>query len=124
MGRFASGLLAACAVLSTVALAEAAPRRAGAGGASDQDSALVGLHDLRREGGLTCMIGHTHVGTSSGQPSRKAAEVAAQRDWASFTAWEYGSHWGNPGLAGNKTMNCSGGGSSYACEFEARPCRR
>ena len=91
---------------------------------ASQDGALVGLHDLRREGGRVCMSEHTHVGSSTGQASRKAAEVVAQREWSSFTGWEYGGQWGNPSIAGSRTFRCSGGGNSYSCEFEARPCRR
>jgi len=87
----------------TGAMAEAAQRRAGSAGRSPQngaqDGALVDLHELRREGGRLCMAEHSHVGTSGEQPSRKAAEVAAQRDWTGFTAWEYGDQWGSPVLA-------------------------
>jgi hypothetical protein len=89
-----------------------------------QDSSLVGLHELRREGPLVCMVGHTHLGSSAGQPSRKAAEYVARAEWASFTAWEYGPQWGNSSLAADKTMNCTNIGATHACEFEARPCRR
>lgn len=91
--------------------------------AAQQDSGLVGLHTLRREGGKICMIDHTHTGTSSGQPTRKAAEAAAARDFAGFTAWEYGGHWGNFALAGSKQMSCSQGGGGWSCSVEARPCK-
>jgi hypothetical protein len=118
-----TGLIAVLA--ATVAVA--APKRATGGGTVGmlpQDGSLVGLHELRRERNLVCMSDHTHQGSSTGQPTKKAAEVAAQRAWSSFTALEYGDHWGNPALAGSRTMKCNGGGSSYNCDFEARPCRR
>ena len=47
---------------------------------------LAEMHALRREGGRTCMSDHFHSGSSSGQRSRAAAETAAIRSWADFTA--------------------------------------
>lgn len=88
------------------------------------DGTLVGLHELRREGNLTCMASHTHSGVSAGLPSRKAAEVAAMRNWSEFTALEYGDQWGNPSRSASKTMKCSHNGTSHSCDFESRPCRR
>jgi hypothetical protein len=88
------------------------------------DGALVGLHDLRREGGKTCMSDHSHSGSSNGEPSRNRAEAGALRNWSDFTSLEYGAHWGSPALAGSKEMKCSQGVSGWSCEFEARPCRR
>ena len=124
MSRLANLLIAILALTVTATAADAAKRRAGAVAPVAEESALVGLHDLRREGNKVCMSEHTHLGSSTGQPSKKAAEVVAMREWASFTAWEYGGAWGNPGLAGSKTIKCNGSGNSYNCDFEARPCRR
>jgi hypothetical protein len=90
---------------------------------AQQDGAMASLHAQRREGGKICMADHFHNGSSSGQPSRKAAEIAAIRDWAGFTAWEYGTHWGNYGIAGSKRINCTQSGSSWGCDLEARPCK-
>jgi len=87
------------------------------------DSALVGLHELRREGRAICMVGHYHVGTSSGQRTKRAARLVAMRDWAGFTAWEYGNHWGRPKISKNKSMSCSKSTTGWACEFSARPCK-
>jgi hypothetical protein len=119
-------LVAVVLALVIAATAGAAPqKRPSLGGLNHPaDGSLLGLHELRREGNLVCIVDHTHLNSSAGQPSRKAAEVAAMRAWASFTAWEYGSHWGNPALSANKTMKCSGSNNSYGCDFEARPCRR
>jgi hypothetical protein len=97
---------------------------AGAAQMIPQDSSLVGLHDLRREGNLVCMVGHTHIGSSTGQPTRKAAEVVAMRNWSEFTAWEYGGHWGSATSSANKRMTCSGTAGKFNCDFESRPCRR
>jgi hypothetical protein len=88
-----------------------------------QDGALVGLHDLRREGNKTCMVGHFHTGSGNGN-SRGQAEGAAARSWSEFTGWEYGGHWGSPSLAASKSMKCSQGASGWSCEFEARACKK
>lgn len=118
-------LIATLAIFATATFADAVPRkRAGSVAPASDETSLVGIHDLRREGNKVCMVGHTHNGSSTGQPSRKAAEVMAMRQWASFTGWEYGGAWGNPGLAADRVMKCNGGGNSYNCDFEARPCRR
>ena len=88
------------------------------------DSALVGLHALKRSGAKLCMADHYHDGNSNGQPSKKAAEVAAIRSWQDFTAWEYGGAWGNFAMAESRTVSCSGGGTSWGCSVSGRPCRR
>ena len=124
MSRFLSLAVATVTLIVTVAGAASAPKRPGGPLALPQDGTLLGLHDLRREGHLVCIVGHTHTGSSAGMPSRKSAEIAAMRNWSEFTALEYGSHWGNPTLSANKTMKCSGRGNSYSCDFESRPCRR
>jgi hypothetical protein len=95
-----------------------------AGALAATDGALVGLHDLRREGGKTCMSDHFHSGSSSGEPSKGRAEIGALRNWADFTALEYGGHWGSTALAGSKSMKCSQGSGGWSCDFEARPCKR
>jgi hypothetical protein len=124
MSRIAQFALVALVISATATVADAAKRRAGSVAASADETGLVGLHDLRREGGKVCMSDHTHSGSSTGQPTKKAAEVVAMQQWASFTSWEYGSAWGNPGLAGSKTMRCGGTPGTFSCDFEARPCRR
>lgn len=92
--------------------------------AAQSDGALVGLHELRREGKKTCMVGHSHNGSSYGQRSRGQAEAVALRNWSEFTALEYGGHWGSPALSSDKTMRCSQNTSGWSCDFDARPCKR
>jgi hypothetical protein len=91
---------------------------------AQSDGALVGLHDLRREGKKTCMVGHSHNGSSYGLRNRNQAEAAALRNWSEFTALEYGGHWGSPSLASDKAMKCGLGASGWNCDFDARPCKR
>lgn len=124
MSRLPHLLVSALVLSAFSTFADAAPRRAPAASAASQDSALVGLHELRREGAKTCMVGHTHNGSSAGQPTKKAAEAEALRQWAAFTGWEYGRAWGSPAMSADKRMTCSGTPGSYNCDFEARPCRR
>jgi hypothetical protein len=88
-----------------------------------QDQPLVGLHESVRVGNKICFKDHFHFGSSTGEPSRKAAEAAAIRTWQSFTGWEYGRHWGRFAMAENKRISCSGSAGSFACNVEARPCR-
>ncbi len=95
---------------------------AAAGPAFGQDAGLSGLHAKVRVGSKLCFADHSHSGNSSGQPSRKAAEIEAIRNWQDFTALEYGSAWGRFSLAAGKMIECSGG-SSWSCSVDARPCR-
>ena len=85
---------------------------------------MASLHAQQRVGGKVCMTSHFHNGQSTNAPSRKAAEMAAIRDWTGFTAWEYGGAWANFQLAASKSMKCSQSGSTWGCNVEARPCRR
>ena len=91
------------------------------GSASAQ--ALEDLHTQRAEGGRWCMADHFHQGTSGGHSTRAAAEREAAASWSSFTALEYGSHWGSWRIAASKSMNCSNNVGSWGCQADARPCR-
>lgn len=98
---------------------------AAAGGAlAASETGLVGLHSKVRVGSKLCFTDHYHTGSSTGQGSRKAAEVAAIRSWQDFTAWEYGGAWGSFQTAENRKVSCSGGGADWSCSVDARPCRR
>jgi hypothetical protein len=88
-----------------------------------QSSGLASMHAQKRVGNKICMVDHYHNGSSSGERSRKAAEVAAIRSWESFTAWEYGPAWGSFKLADGKTMNCGPVAGSWSCDTAARPCQ-
>ena len=125
MSRLSHLLVAALMLSAFSTFADAAPkRRAAAPASGGEESSLVGLHELRKEGGKTCMSTHSHNGYSTNQPTKKAAEVEALRQWAAFTGWEYGRAWGNPMLGADRTMKCNGSAGAYNCDFEARPCRR
>ncbi|HXF55225.1 MAG TPA: hypothetical protein VNK52_13990 [Hyphomicrobiaceae bacterium] len=89
-----------------------------------QETGLSDIHAQRIEGGRVCMSEHFHYGSSTGQPSRKAAEAAAIASWVGFTAWEYGDPWGNYRIAASRAMKCTQSGSTWSCETEARPCRQ
>ncbi|MEZ5842506.1 MAG: hypothetical protein R3D27_02070 [Hyphomicrobiaceae bacterium] len=102
--------------------ADAAPRRRMMRG-TDTGVAQT-LHSIRRERGLNCLVDHFHVGNSAGMRTKKTAEAAAISDWASFTAWEYGTLWGNFRVAANKTVSCEPSGAAWGCSVSARPCRR
>lgn len=92
-------------------------------GTADAQDGLATIHDWVRVGPKTCMADHFHSGSSTGQPSRKQAEAQAIASWASFTAWEYGNHWGSWRLAETRRVNCTGSGTNWACDIEARPCK-
>ena len=94
-----------------------------AGAASAQDDGLAGLHAKVRVGNKICMADHFHSGSAAGHDTRKKAEAAAAADWAGFTSWEYGAHWGSFALAETKRMSCQQAGG-WSCTVEARPCRR
>lgn len=85
---------------------------------------LAGLHDQVRIGNKVCMADHFHSGSSSGMPSKKAAEMEAIRSWAGFTAWEYGNQWGSFAMAESRRVQCQQSGGAWSCNIEARPCRR
>jgi len=89
-----------------------------------EETGLAGIHEQRREGNRICMSSHFHNGSSAGQNTRKLAEAAAARDWAGFTAWEYGLAWGSYRLAASKSMQCDQSGAAWGCKVEARPCKQ
>lgn len=91
---------------------------------AEEETGLAAIHDQRREGNRICMSSHFHYGSSSGHKTRKEAEAAAVRDWAGFTAWEYGLPWGSYRLAASKSMNCTKSGATWGCQVEARPCKQ
>lgn len=86
------------------------------------DTGMAGIHDLRREGGRLCQVGHFHYGNGTG-PTKKAATSSAIASWSDFTALEYGSDWARFYRAANRGISCSKSSGEVSCSVEARPCR-
>lgn len=86
------------------------------------DTGMATLHDLRREGGKLCQVGHYHYGNGSG-PTKKVAMSDAIASWSNFTALEYGSDWARFYRAANRAVSCTKSDSEVTCSVEARPCR-
>ncbi|MEQ1578313.1 MAG: hypothetical protein ABL894_11735 [Hyphomicrobium sp.] len=105
-----------------LALAVASGSALLAGPARADDNGLASVHDLRREKGRLCQVGHYHSGGGSGR-TRKAAEADAIGSWQSFTAFEYGTDWARFSKAANRSISCSPSSSGYDCNVEARPCK-
>lgn len=85
---------------------------------------LLDLHDKVRVGSKLCLADHYHDGSSSGHKTRDAAEAAAVKTWQEFTAWEYGSAWGNFWIAANRGVKCDQSGGGWSCNVQAKPCKR
>ena len=66
MGCLFSIVCACLALAATAAIAAPQHKRTGAAVMRPADGVLAGLHELRREGNLTCMVDHTHSGASAG----------------------------------------------------------
>jgi hypothetical protein len=90
--------------------------------AEANETGVAGIHEWRKVGRKTCMAEHEHTGGGTGA-NRKAAEAAAIGSWASFTAFEYGSSWGNFRIAEGKRITCDGAGATVSCTVVARACR-
>lgn len=86
---------------------------------------MADLHEQRRERGSVCFTDHYHYGSSSGLPSKAAAQAAAIKSWADFVDFEYGAAWTSWKRSGTKSVKCSqsGIGGSWGCDVSARPCR-
>jgi hypothetical protein len=86
------------------------------------DTGFAYAHDLRKEGGRTCMSYHYHYGNGNGS-TKAAAQKDAIASWAGFTDFEYGSNWARYSRAASKRMSCSQSGGGFSCQVEARPCK-
>ena len=87
------------------------------------ESGFASIHTWRKVGKKTCLVGHQHAGSGSGN-SLKAAQSQTINAWSSFTDLEYGSSWANYNNAVEKIMKCGpSGGSSFQCDLLATPCR-
>ena len=80
------------------------------------------MHTQARVGNKMCMTDHWHYGNGNGK-TKALAQRDAISSWQSFTDFEYGSDWARFSKAVAKKISCSGSGSSYSCQVEARPCR-
>jgi len=87
------------------------------------ETGLASIHDWKKVGRKTCFTDHRHYGSSAGHRSKKAAEVAAIKDWQGFTAFEYGTDWARYSLAIDRKNGCTSETSGWKCEVEATPCR-
>lgn len=66
---------------------------------------------------------HDHHGRGFGS-TRGAALAKAIKRWSGFTRFEYGSAWGDWGIARRKAVNCSAGRRGWYCKIEGQPCKR
>lgn len=82
----------------------------------------------RMESGKICRaeFGDQHMHAANGAHADElSAKIMAIRDWASFTALEYGRRWANWNLAIDHSMTCSRDKEAgvWRCRAEAQPCR-
>jgi hypothetical protein len=89
------------------------------------ETGFAGIHAWKKEKGRRiCMADHFHEGSGVGK-TRKEAEDVATRSWIEFTAFEYGTVWGNYKLAVSHTKNCRESATTgWSCMVSARPCKR
>ena len=85
---------------------------------------VADMHDQRRERGVICFTDHFHYGSSAGQPTKRAAQLAAVQSWAGFVDFEYGGAWTSWAKSGSKSIKCGRDGGGWSCDVSARPCRR
>ena len=90
---------------------------------SDDTGVGQALHGTKRIGGKLCLVDHFHYGQSSGHKTRDRAVVAAIKDWAGFTAFEYGTDWARYGHSAARKMSCSQAGGLWSCNTESIPCK-
>lgn len=92
------------------------------GGAFADDTGFASSHDLRKEGGKTCMANHAHHGMGDGA-TKDSARAAAIRSWAEFTSWEYGSDWARWGRSASQSTRYIKAEKGWTANVESRPCR-
>lgn len=93
-----------------------------ASGAAADDTGLASMHDLRKEGGRTCMTSHAHSGAGVGR-TKPAAMKAALQSWYEYTAWEYGTVWARWAKSAAKRVSYTKEPDGWAASVESRPCR-
>lgn len=91
------------------------------------DTAQAVSFGVRQADGMVCRVAfwrpHIHAGEGHTESSKSAAMASAIVNWAAFVRLEYGSRWGNWGIARRKVINCSGGGAAWTCILKAQPCK-
>ena len=84
---------AICVIAHPADAARKKVRHRAAAPAASSAAVTDAMHDARHERGYVCYTDHFHYGSSLGQSSRRAAEIAAIGSWESFVDFEYGSSW-------------------------------
>lgn len=92
--------------------------------ASADETGVAVIHTWVKVGKKTCMLDHYHYGSGTGA-TKKVAQAAAIKDWEGFTAFEYGTSWGNFRIANKKSEKCTGTDKAkdWKCDVEALACR-
>jgi hypothetical protein len=79
-------------------------------------------HNLRREGGKLCVVGHTHGGTGTGG-TKNVALIGAIKAFVDTTVTEYGSDWAKWSKAASKSIRYEKMADGWSAHAEARPCK-
>ena len=86
---------------------------------------VADMHEQRRERGVICFTDHYHYGSSSGQPTKRAAQIAAIQSWAGFVDFEYGGVLDELGKVRKQEHQVFARGSAWRlelrCKLEAVP---
>lgn len=92
------------------------------------DNAQAVSYGARQLDGMICRVAfrrpHVHWGEGNTKSNRSAALADAAENWAAFVRLEYGGRWGKWSIARKKTIDCSGGGTSWKCIVKAQPCKQ
>jgi hypothetical protein len=86
------------------------------------DTGAATMHDLRKEGGRSCMVDHIHAGTGEGK-TKATATSAAIKEWYAYTAGEYGSDWASWGKSAGKKITYAKADAGWSSTVESRPCK-
>jgi hypothetical protein len=86
------------------------------------DTGFAYSHDLRKEGGRTCMADHFHSGSGEGR-NKASAQTAAIRSWADFTNFEYGTAWARWSAAASRSTRYTKAAAGWSADVDARPCK-
>ena len=83
---------------------------------------FASMHNHGRYRGRLCFTDHSHVGNGGTERTKRHAIRSAARDWAGFTAWEYGTDWARWRIARAKKVDCTKSDAGWSCSVEAYPC--